>query len=74
MYLYHCHQLVYDVLADGALYETEYVNGQIEDESLVCHHFEFESYCIFGFLDDFSMPTACPGGSASRQANFEHDI
>lgn len=65
---------MYDAVTDGALHKTDYVNGQVEDESLVCHHFEVEFFCIFGFLDDFALPTACPGGSATRRVNFEDNL
>ena len=44
MFVDRFHQLVYDALAIGALQETEYLNGQIEDESFMHHHSEFESF------------------------------
>ncbi len=31
-------------------------------------------FCIFGFLDDFAMPTARPGSSATRRHGYESDI
>ena len=61
-------------MRDGALQKLEYIDGEVQRETLVVHHFEFDSICIFGFLDDFGMPTACPGTSATRHENFEHDV
>ena len=36
--------------------------------------FDVDSFRIFGFLDDFAMPTAYPGSSATSQHKFERDI
>lgn len=44
------------------------------NETLVLHHFDFDSFRIFGFLDDFAMPTAQPASSVTRRENFEHDV
>ena len=58
IYVHHCRRLIYDALDDGALQETEYLDGEVLNETLVLHHFDFESFHIFGYLDDFAMPTA----------------
>jgi hypothetical protein len=38
------------------------------------HNFDFDSFRIFGFLDDFGMPTARPGDTARRRWGFIDDI
>ena len=69
-----CHRLIYDALSDGALEEVEFVNGEVADQRWILHHFNLESFCPFGFLDDFAISTACPGSWARRVNDFEHDI
>ena len=69
-----CRQLIYDALSDGALQEDQYVNGEIVDRTWILHHFDFESFRPFAFLDDFAIPTARPGTSPNRVHNYTHDI
>ena len=69
-----CRHLVHQSLSRGALHETVYVDGQLADEAFIRHVFTFESWRIFGFLDDFALPTARPGVNASRRENFTHNI
>jgi hypothetical protein len=69
-----CRQLVHNAFSTSALHETVYANGQLVDESLIHHIFLFESWRIFGYLDDFGLTTARPGCAASRRENYDHDI
>jgi hypothetical protein len=61
-------------LSSDAIKEVEFLEGQVIDSRWIVHHFHFDNVCIFGFLDDFAMPTARPGSSASRRNDFESDI
>ena len=74
VHLDRCRRLIYDALSDGALEEVEYENGEIVDRRRIHHHFDFDSFRPFGFLDDFGMPTATPGIWARRNNDFQHDI
>ena len=74
-YLGTCRQLVYHALSDGAIWETTYVDGEIVNEAWILHHFDFETFRIFGFLDDFAIPTARPRGARTRfRPILLHDI
>ena len=73
-YIDQCRELIYNALSAGVIAETHYVDGEVVDETWILHHFDFASFRIFGFLDDFAMPTARPGNRASRLFNFVHDI
>ena len=72
--LHACRRLIYDALSSDAIEEVEYLNGELVDRRWILHHFQFDSFCIFGFLDDFAMPTARPGSSATRRYDFDSDI
>lgn len=74
IHLNRCRSLIYNALSDGALEETDYWNGEVVDRRWILHHFHFDSFRPFGFLDDFAIPTAAPGIWARRRNNFEHDI
>ena len=74
VHLSRCRRLIYDALADGALEEVEYENGEEVERRLIYHHFDFDTFRPFGFLDDFSIPTATPGIWARRNNDLEHDI
>jgi hypothetical protein len=69
-----CRQLIYDALASGGIEEVEFEDGQVVDRRWILHHFQFESFRVFGFLDDFAMPTAGPGSSANRRNMYETDV
>lgn len=69
-----CRQLIHSALANGAIEEVEYEDGEVIDRQRILHHFEFSSFRPFGFLDDFAMPTARPGNSAQRANNYQLDI
>jgi hypothetical protein len=54
-YLDNCRQLIFDALGNGAIWEVQYdANGDIIDENWILHHFEYDSFRIFGFLDDMA--------------------
>lgn len=73
-YLDRCRELIHNAISDGAIWETEYINGEVVNEAWILHHFEFQTFRIFGFLDDFALPTARPGNEARRLYRFAHDI
>jgi hypothetical protein len=66
--------LIYDALDIDAVEEVEFDDGQVVDRRWILHHFDFRSFQIFGFLDDFALPTARPGNSTSRRHDLESDI
>jgi hypothetical protein len=66
--------LIFDRVSSGALHEVQYVGGQVVDESLIHHHFDFDSFRIFDHLDAMANPTARMGDNASRREGFAHDI
>ena len=63
-----CRELIHNALSGGAIEETTIEGGQVVDRQLIIHNFELESFRLFGFLDDFAVPTARPAGprGASR--------
>ncbi len=69
-----CWWLSYDALSSDAIKEAEFMDGRVVDRRCILHHFDLDSFCIFGFLDDFAMPTGCPGSSATQSHNYESDI
>ena len=69
-----CRWLIYNALADGALEESQYVNGKLINWQWIMHHFEFNTFCPFRFVDDFGLPSARPTTSVRRRENFKHDI
>ena len=71
-YLETCRSLIHNSLANGALYEREYENGELVDETYIEHHFDFDTFRIFGFLDDVALPTARP--SSARDTESAHDV
>ena len=73
-HLHQCCQRIFDALLSGAIEETEYMTGEVIQEKIIWHHFKLDSFCSFGFLEYFALPTALPGTSAMRQENFDHDI
>jgi hypothetical protein len=69
-----CQQLIYDDLMSGAIEEITFEDGQEVDREWILHRFDFETFQIFGFLDDFGMPIARPGDTARRRRGFSDDI
>ena len=51
--LHTCRRLIYDALSSDAIEEVEFMDGQVLDRRWILHHFDFDSFRIFGFLDDF---------------------
>ena len=73
-YVHRCRALIHNALSDGAIEAVDYENGEVIDRRLIVHHFDFESFRPFGFLDDFCIPTARPGNRAQRMHNHQHDV
>ena len=69
-----CRELIFNSVTTGAIEEIEFEDGQVVDQQWIQHHFEYDSFRVFGFLDDFALPTARPGNSATRRAGFYEDI
>ena len=49
-------------------------NGEVINEEWIIHHFDFQTFPIFGFIDDLALPMARPGNSASIRQDFSQDI
>lgn len=73
-YLNTCRSLIHNALGDGAIFEEQYVDGEVVSQQLIQHHFDFDTFRPFGFLDDFAQPTARPGIAPTRLHNHAHDI
>ncbi len=69
-----CRELIFNSVATGAIEEVQFEDGQVVDRQWILHHFEYDSFCVFGFLDDFALPTACPGNLANRREGFHENI
>ena len=69
-----CRELILSSVASGTIEEIEFEDGQVIDRQWITHHFDFDSFRVFGFLDDFAMPTARPAGSATRTHGFVENI
>ncbi len=69
-----CRHLIHDLLSDETIEKLGFDNGEVVDWSWILHHFEFESFHLFGFLDDFVIQTVCPGNSSSQGQHFAPDI
>jgi DDE superfamily endonuclease len=69
-----CRELICDSVSSGAIEEIHMDDGQVIDRQWILHRFEYASFRVFGFLDDFALPTARPGNSASRREGFYDDI
>ena len=66
--------MIYDALSSDAIEEVEFHEGQVVDRQWILHLIDFRSFQIFGFLDDFVMPSARPGDSVSTANDYKHDI
>ena len=62
-----CWELIYDDLMSSAIEEVKFENRQEVDREWILQRFDFETFQVFGFLDDFGMLTACPGDTARRR-------
>lgn len=74
-YLDDCRLLIHNALTRNVgVLETEFVNGEVVNETWIHHHFHFPTFRPFGFLDDFALRTPRPGVSLRRQYRFRDDI
>jgi hypothetical protein len=67
-----CQELIFNSVTTGAIKEIQFEDGQVVDQQWILHH--FDSFCVFGFLDDIAFPTACPGNLATRREGYYEDI
>ena len=59
-YVHRCRRLVHSALSDGAIHETQYVDGELVNEQWITLNYDFETFRPFGFIDDYAMPAAKP--------------
>jgi hypothetical protein len=69
-----CRELIFNSVTTGAIEEIQFEEGQVVDRQWILHHFEYDSFRVFGFLDDFALPTARPGNSANQREGFHENI
>jgi hypothetical protein len=69
-----CQELIFNSVATGAIEEVQFKDGQVIDRQWILHHFEYNSFCIFGFPDNFVLPTAHPANLATRREGFHENI
>ena len=62
--------LILSSVSSGSIKEIELVDGNVIDWQWIIHHFEFESFFVFGFLDSFALPTARPGNLPTQKHGF----
>ncbi len=65
---------MHNALSEGLLEDIQYDHGNKVNESWLLHHFRFDYFRPFVFLDDFAITTARPGRSATRTKNYVHNI
>ncbi len=53
-----CQKLIHDTFSYSAIEESHFVDGALVDREWIFHHFNFDTFRPFGFIDDFSIPTA----------------
>ena len=70
----HDRRRLMDASSDGTIQETEYIYGDTAHDTIIHHNFEFNTFHPFGSLDDFALPTAWPGESATWWEDFAHDV
>ena len=73
-YVHTCRRLIYDALSDSALFETEYVNGEVVDSHWIVHHWDWETFRPCAWLDDMAMQTARVGSWTRQIRNYRHDV
>ena len=69
-----CQEVIFNSVTTGAIEEIQFEEGQVVDRQWILHHFEYDSFRVFGFLDDFALPTARPGNSANQREGFHENI
>jgi hypothetical protein len=50
-----CQELIFNSVATGAIKEVQFEDGQVVDRQWILHHFEYDSFWVFGFLDNFAL-------------------
>jgi hypothetical protein len=66
--------LILSSVLNGAIKEIELEDGNMIDWQWIRHHFEFESFRLFGFLNNFAMTPACPGNLPIQRHGFVENI
>ena len=69
-----CQELIFNSVTTGAIEEIQFEEGQVVDRQWILHHFDYDSFRVFGFLDNFALPTARPGNSANQREGFHENI
>ena len=64
--MHRCRQLIHSALGDGGIFQQEIRDGEVVEESWILLYFGFNTFGIFGFLDDFALRTGRPAGEYSR--------
>ncbi len=72
--LHTCRQLICSALSSDSIEVVDFGDGQVVHRRWILHHFDFTSFRIFSFLDDFGMPSARPGNLVTRWHDLENDI
>jgi len=73
-YVHRCRELIHNALSDGAIWEVEYLNGEVVNAPWIHHRWDLPTFCSFGFLDNTDHATACPGGLVPRMRNITIDV
>jgi hypothetical protein len=63
-------ELNFNFVTNGAIKEIQFEDDQVVDRQWILHHFEYDCFCNFGFLDDFAHPTARPWNLATQREGF----
>lgn len=64
----HFRSLIHNALQDGAIQVTRHdADGDVAEQELILLDFPFETFRIFGFMDDTGIPTARPDDEARRR-------
>ena len=58
-HVHRCRKLVHGTLSDHAIFATEFVNGRIVNQEWICQKIDFDTFCVFGFVDYFEMECGC---------------
>ncbi len=69
-----CQELIFNSVTTGAIKEIQFKDGQVVDRQWILHHFEYDSFCVFGFLDNFALPTAHPCNLVTQREGFYKNI
>ena len=66
--------LIHNALSDTLVEEEHIVEGEVVTHEWIAHHFDFDTFCIFAFLDDYARACARVGDSVRRRLDFTLDI